>query len=266
MILRRVIYHVRNQQWTAIAFDFMITVAGVFVGIQVSNWNSARIERRLEGEYIGRLQVDLDTIISRARDQQAFESVKVKQINIGLELSREPQSIVRNLRLGHVLTALTIRMSPRFESTTFNDLESSGRLSLISDAKLRNDLSGYFARLQYLKSALLRNNDNYVEPYVSYLREANIGAGYADPVTVRDVPMSPLDERLANYSRVRFGSRQADAGGGLERSPGDAGFDRLRTELGWRGHGTMANANLLDTIVEDSSKLKSEVGAQHAAP
>ena len=35
MLLRRVIEHVRDQNWTAIAIDFVIVVAGVFVGIQV---------------------------------------------------------------------------------------------------------------------------------------------------------------------------------------------------------------------------------------
>jgi hypothetical protein len=37
MILRRVIKHFRNQEWTAIAIDFVIVVFGVFVGIQVAN-------------------------------------------------------------------------------------------------------------------------------------------------------------------------------------------------------------------------------------
>ena len=35
MILRRVIKHVRNQEWTAIAIDFVIVVLGVFLGLQV---------------------------------------------------------------------------------------------------------------------------------------------------------------------------------------------------------------------------------------
>jgi hypothetical protein len=39
MILRRVIAHFKKQEWTAIALDFLIVVAGVFVGLQVSNWN-----------------------------------------------------------------------------------------------------------------------------------------------------------------------------------------------------------------------------------
>ena len=39
MLLRRIIEHVKTQNWTAIAIDFVIVVVGVFIGIQVSNWN-----------------------------------------------------------------------------------------------------------------------------------------------------------------------------------------------------------------------------------
>ncbi|MEZ5894978.1 MAG: hypothetical protein R3C51_01135 [Parvularculaceae bacterium] len=42
MILRRVIDHVKAQAWTAVFLDFVIVVAGVFIGIQVSNWNDER--------------------------------------------------------------------------------------------------------------------------------------------------------------------------------------------------------------------------------
>lgn len=39
MILRRVIEHVRDQNWAAIGIDFCIVVIGVFFGIQVASWN-----------------------------------------------------------------------------------------------------------------------------------------------------------------------------------------------------------------------------------
>ena len=42
MLLRRVIGHVKAQNWTAVALDFVIVVVGVFIGIQVSNWNDGR--------------------------------------------------------------------------------------------------------------------------------------------------------------------------------------------------------------------------------
>ena len=40
MILRRITQHVRDQNWTAIAIDFVIVVTGVFLGIQLGNWNA----------------------------------------------------------------------------------------------------------------------------------------------------------------------------------------------------------------------------------
>jgi len=39
MFLRRIIEHIKAQNWTAIVLDFVIVVVGVFIGIQVSNWN-----------------------------------------------------------------------------------------------------------------------------------------------------------------------------------------------------------------------------------
>ena len=42
MILRRITEHVKAQNWTAVVLDFVIVVVGVFIGIQVSNWNDAR--------------------------------------------------------------------------------------------------------------------------------------------------------------------------------------------------------------------------------
>ena len=36
MILRRVIEHVKQQEWTAVFLDFLIVVIGVFVGLQAT--------------------------------------------------------------------------------------------------------------------------------------------------------------------------------------------------------------------------------------
>ena len=42
MILRRFADALRQQNWTAIAIEFALLVLGVFLGIQVSNWNAER--------------------------------------------------------------------------------------------------------------------------------------------------------------------------------------------------------------------------------
>lgn len=49
MLLRRINEDVKNQNWIAIGIDFVIVVVGVFIGIQVSNWNERlEFEKREE--------------------------------------------------------------------------------------------------------------------------------------------------------------------------------------------------------------------------
>lgn len=62
MLLRRVIEHVKDQNWFAVGIDFAIVVIGVFVGIQVSNWNESMSMKARETE----LLVELESEIERA--------------------------------------------------------------------------------------------------------------------------------------------------------------------------------------------------------
>ena len=59
MILRRVIAQVRKQEWTAIGIDLVIVVVGVFIGIQVANWNERRATARRAEVFTERLRSDL---------------------------------------------------------------------------------------------------------------------------------------------------------------------------------------------------------------
>ena len=45
MILRRLAENLKQQHWTAIWIEFVLLVVGVFLGIQVSNWNAEREDR-----------------------------------------------------------------------------------------------------------------------------------------------------------------------------------------------------------------------------
>ena len=76
MILRRVIVHFRNQEWTAIGIDFLIVVVGVFLGIQVSNWNATQVEHARERLLLGELRTELAESIDQLNiKQNAFDQV-----------------------------------------------------------------------------------------------------------------------------------------------------------------------------------------------
>ncbi len=70
MILRRVIKHFRNQEWTAIFLDFIIVVVGVFVGLQVANWNEVRALKVQERGFLIQLRQEVREI-DRIREGQA---------------------------------------------------------------------------------------------------------------------------------------------------------------------------------------------------
>ena len=76
MSLRRVTEHVRAQNWTAIGIDLMIVVVGVFIGIQVSNWNDTRNELARERLLLGELRAELaESIEQLTIKQNAYAQV-----------------------------------------------------------------------------------------------------------------------------------------------------------------------------------------------
>lgn len=66
MIFRKLTTNLRTQNWTAVVIDFLIVVLGVFVGLQASNWNQARIERAQTQRLLMRIKPEIDQIITFA--------------------------------------------------------------------------------------------------------------------------------------------------------------------------------------------------------
>ena len=64
VLLRRVIEHVKDQNWFAVGIDFAIVVIGVFVGIQVSNWNESMSMKARETELLTELQSEIERSIT----------------------------------------------------------------------------------------------------------------------------------------------------------------------------------------------------------
>ncbi len=87
MLLRRVIEHVREQNWTAIGIDFVIVVVGVVVGIQVANWNEARVERQREAVYLGSLSKDIRSDIADIDEIIRVSTLRMSALGYLLEQS-----------------------------------------------------------------------------------------------------------------------------------------------------------------------------------
>ena len=61
MIFRRITRAFLNQDWSTVIIELLVLIIGVFLGIQVSNWNEDRQNASRTQNYYSRLVDDLDS-------------------------------------------------------------------------------------------------------------------------------------------------------------------------------------------------------------
>ena len=81
MRLRRITEHVKAQNWTAVVLDFLVVVAGVFVGVQVNEWWLSRLDARKERAYLLELKQDFGQVIGELEsDTKAYEGIALAMV------------------------------------------------------------------------------------------------------------------------------------------------------------------------------------------
>ena len=145
MILRSVTKHVKDQNWFAVFIDFFIVVIGVFIGIQVANWNESRQNLDKEQFYIERLSEELTVTIERLEGgfqtflnsvnavQLLLEARKAYQLNPETYQADEDDLII-------AFDAMTKGRVPASSPAVFEEMVANGELALIRSSKLRQAL------------------------------------------------------------------------------------------------------------------------------
>lgn len=176
MILRRLARNLKEQNWTAIGVDFVIVVLGVFVGIQVANWNDERRTQQREAEFIARLQVDFERIDARlTEDGERWERnlESAKRLLSDLATLRLQGTWPRNeaamlIDLNNITSTRTA--APR--AATYVEMQSAAQLGILRDARLRDALRDYdvlASRAAQLHATLLQRTEPFRTHLVSHL-------------------------------------------------------------------------------------------------
>lgn len=198
MILRRLAQALKEQNWTAVTVEFVLLVLGVFMGVQVANWNQTLADRRVADKYLadiaGDIRFDLSEL-SNARasalDRIGASSYILRQAGVSaiapdLELTR-PRSnaalvgferitvpdvaappVERRNQLWSLTTDIYMYDSNR---SAYDALVSSGKIDLINDERIKAVLREYY----YLVNALSATQVRTLAP----LRDQIIATGLA---------------------------------------------------------------------------------------
>jgi hypothetical protein len=166
MLLRRITKHIKNENWFAVFIDFLIVVVGVFIGIQVANWNEAQGRQQTERSYIERLREDLasnnDDINQRIAYFTQVREYGLSALN-ALEQDTESldeQFLIDIYQASHIL--------PReFGRDTYDEILSVGANEAIADVEVRKRLANFY---RSIKAQL--NSLKIITPYRGMTRRS----------------------------------------------------------------------------------------------
>ena len=136
MILRRLSQSIKEQNWTAIAIEFVLLVAGVFLGIQVANWNVERETKQKAAVFTERLRADLRGEDWTYQFLIAYNREVLANANRAVEALEGKAAISDEALLVSAYRATQYRNRNQ-RGSTFDELISTGNIGLIRDRTLR---------------------------------------------------------------------------------------------------------------------------------
>jgi len=161
MILRRIADALRTQNWFTVIVEVLVVVIGIFLGLQVTEWNESRKERVEEREYLGRLHDDIQTQIEQMGYREDYFQVANDDIQIVRAYLTSPDATTSPpARLVAAFYNSTVIYPFKPFSITYEELINTGKIQILRNIKLRSYIAQYFYDTEPLLNAWNIENDN----------------------------------------------------------------------------------------------------------
>jgi len=234
MILRRIIEHVKAQHWTAIVIDFVIVVAGVFIGIQGSNLNATRADDRALGKYLQDIAADVRSdgveasrvaesarerigastyVLKAARVKGMADNVILSQMSendvfTGMETLSIPDIQAPPAETRNRLWALSLGTYVYdVHRSAFDALISSGKIELVEEPNLMRMLRDYY----YLVNAMEETQSRTILAVRQLAVEEGVKKGLAQWGYVDETDLIELVARDASLAAALETAREQAA-------------------------------------------------------
>ena len=138
MILRRLAEAIREQNWSTVLLEVLIVVVGIFIGLQVDDWNRARQDRIDEQKFLARLHEELVDAISVRAFIRERRIENREGLRSGLEVlfGYDDRDSVTDIECRAIYNS-HIKTANIAELPSFSTLLATGRLDIIQDEALR---------------------------------------------------------------------------------------------------------------------------------
>lgn len=253
MIFRRTIANLRGQNWMAIGIELAIVVVGVFIGMQVSNWNQARIEQRATQRMIEELKPGLANFIAFFDTAKTYYSTTGRYADTAFAGWRGDPNVTDEQ---FVIGAYQASQIYTFGVNAVNWTQVFGgdQLGNISDPQLRRGL----ANLMTLNFDLI-DTPAIDTPYRQNVRQV-IPEDIQDRIRAQcgdtSIPEKPLTQMLPPNCDLDFPTaRWSDAAAALRARPD------LTAQLRWHRAATAAFLSNMQLFESQSRQVMQRIDA-----
>ena len=174
MLLRRITQHVKEQNWFAVLLDFLIVVIGVFIGIQVANWNevqSTKVEirhslERLDKEVTQNVEL-VDLVLNYFVDGKDRMNLAREALN-ACKYSAEAQAA-----LEQVMFDLIEDVQPNFTTVALDQLAGQGQYQQLLSREFQQEFGTFAGRLNEEHEQLTSHYGNMYFHHINYHPDVN---------------------------------------------------------------------------------------------
>jgi len=146
----------------------LLVVIGILIALQINNWNTSRINKKQEIFYLNKLRLNIE-------EDTTYISIRLSQINLAIQQLDSLKELIEN-RDNNELTyndwVLKLLSTYRFtpQSSTFQNLISTGKLDLITNQTFVDSLFVYYNDLNNYTTQINESVETYsrntIGPYL----------------------------------------------------------------------------------------------------
>lgn len=241
MIFRRVKAHIEKENWFAVGVDFAIVVIGVFIGIQVANWNDVRKDKALERDYVLRLLEDVERSRSEIEATNRWLARQVDDERVLLD-ALEACAVMPDQQ-GTVVRALGALGKFEFailDRQLIDQLRASGEFNLIQSQSVRAAINN-----------LTLASDNQLRVEDQFRAHATPWVNYARDFYYFDSEQGAQSERWETWDALRFNLTEACEDFRFEAAVGNT-REATRNLHSW-------NSSILSSVKDAEAVLSAEI-------
>ena len=224
MIINHFVTALRKQDWFTVAIEFLIVVVGICVGLQVDNWNQARLDRIREASILPRIREDIASTYEVLDRWQQLREYSNQQHLLWINASAADVENMSPVDLDNkIYETVWIYTTPFIIDGTLEQLRSSGELQILKSEAAQIAITDFYRLRERLKENITAREkimttlvdpfliENYpAQQYMSNLGDLTVYAGSAmqvgilAPAEPEDMRHLLLDRRFKNLMAYRL--------------------------------------------------------------